>query len=572
MSVAELLHLDWRAPHFGWLALTPLALWGMARLRPPSWRRYAEAALLPWAVRHAAMDRPTLWRGVHAVTLWALIACALAGPRLPLVMQDAGQRQALHDMDLVLAIDVSASMAADDVAPTRLARARLKILDLLPRLKGERVGLMAYAGEAGWMLPFTRDLDAVREILPLADERLFEDAGTHLAAVLTVALETFERRPQRSGALVLLTDAEAGSLSGTAGEAAFAAAQGYARHRIPIYVLAIASANGATLPGGERSVADPDGYAELVRASGGKVVTITDGEADLTALYDRGVLTLPGSRATAQTTQRWRELFAYPAGAALAVLLLPYLRPQRRALGLGVAAALAAGPVQANEALWRQAHAAFVQQRYVAAQQAYRHVDGYVGRMGEGASAYRRKDYRHAIEQFTLAALAAPDAARRADALYNLGNALYYAGALPAAADAFEATLRLRPQDPRARTNLARTQSALAAQRAQAPPVQTGIPGRRGRALGEAATDMDAAMGIEAETEATRPLVEPGRDGAAAATRLGGVSPPGGATAGADARAALAKLQLLRDQRAAVLKESLKQGARRARPEGLAPW
>ena len=579
MSLAELLQLEWRAPAWGLIALMPWLFTLLSRWRKQQWSRYAEPQLQPWALRQAATLQHSAWRMAGQWGFWLLLACALAGPRLPLETLD-GAQQTRHDMDLMVVLDVSPSMAALDVSPSRLARAKLKLQDLAARLHGERIGLIVYSGEAGLLLPLTRDTQVFDASLALANEKLFDERGSHLAAALALAQRHLSER-KRARAVLLLSDIDAGSLSGAAGNAAINAARDLKTAGIPLYVLAIATDAGASIPlveggtlqqDGAVVVSRPDlaGYQALVSISGGSVAQVSDGESDLNALYQRGILTLPASKGSLDKTRTWRELFSYPLALALLLLLLNNLRWSRRS-ALAIAALAASSGAQADDATWREAHQAYAQQQYLVSQQLYRKLDGFDARMGEGAAAYRRKDYAYANRQFTQALLQASQSAQRADALFNLGASYFYAGNASAAADAFEGVLHYRPNDQRAKENLGRARGKLVL-RNNLTPQRDGILGRKGRGLGDGEANEDSPLGMKPEKDETRPMVSPDTVDAEQAKRLGISARTSISELEANRRAALKKLDLLNDKRAQMFKEILKQDATREPPAGMPPW
>ncbi|MBT9613993.1 MAG: VWA domain-containing protein [Burkholderiales bacterium] len=595
MSLGELLQLQWRAPLWWLLALMPFLLIGLARLRKPSWQRYADPPLQPWAVRHGnTIEQQTLLRTLTEWAFWLLLACALAGPRLPLETLSNQPQQTKHDMDVFVALDVSPSMAATDLAPNRLLRAKLKLQDLMPRWHGERIGLIAYSGEAGLLLPLTRDTGAFIPTLEFASETLFEDKGSHLAAALNLALKVAlspnslpqagerdldslrEFRNKRSRAVLLVTDAEASSLSGEAGNTAIAAARALKAAGVSLYVLVSASDTGATLTLNDAPVnSRPDlaGYRALTDITGGTVALLSDNDSDLAALYQRGILALPASRQASDKSLTWREFYIYPLLAALLLLLvntLSFTRRGKQALVAAVSLA-ASGAAQADDATWREAHQSYRQGQYLVAQHTYHKLNGFHARMGEGGSAYRRKDFAFAATQFTQALLLAKDAQQRADALFNLGDSYFYAGNRIAAADAFDGVLRLRPNDQHAKENLARVRGTLVLRNAPAPS-SAGIPGRRGRGLGKGEADETTPLDMAPSKDEARPMVGAEAMDAEAARRLGQSTAATQLDSDATRSAALKKLDLLTDQRAATLTQSIKQDATREPPPGMPPW
>lgn len=583
MNLAELLQLEWRAPAWSLLALMPVLFSLLTRWRKQQWNRYAEPHLQPWALRHGTARQQNVWRTAGQWGFWLLLACALAGPRLALetTLEAApgGAQQTRHDMDLMVVLDVSPSMAALDIAPNRLARAKLKLQDLAARLHGERIGLIVFSGEAGLLLPLTHDTQIFMASLELANEKLFEERGSYLAAGLDLARRNLND-PKRSRAVLLLSDAEASSLSGAAGNAAIHAAQTLKTAGIPLYALALASDAGAAIPLAEGGTLQQDGAPVVSRVdlagyqalAGGGVAQVSDGDNDINTLYDHGILTLPASKGGLDKTRTWRELFAYPLTLALLLLLLNYLRWSRR--GVLVAATIAAsGAAQADDEAWREAHQAYMQKQYLVAQQQYRRLDGFEARMGEGAAAYRRKDFAYANRQFSRALMQANQSTQRADALFNLGNSYYYAGNPDAAADAFQGVLNYRPDDRSAKENLARARSKLA-RHDQMTPQQDGISGRKGRGLseGESAANDDSPQGMKPDKNEQRPLVNLNETDAEKARRLGASANAGPSALDADRRAALKKLDLLSDQRAETFQQILKQDAKREPPVGMPPW
>lgn len=568
--------IEWRAPAWMLIALMPLLFNALAVWRKQQWTRYAEPHLQAWALRQGAARQHNPIRVANVWAFWILLACALAGPRLPLDILD-NQRQTRHDMDLMIVLDVSASMATEDVAPTRLARAKLKLQDLLTRLHGERVGLIVYEGEAGVLLPLTYDMAAFEQSLVLADGSLFAARGSHLAAALDLARRNLNH-PQRSRAILLMSDSETSSLSGAAGEAVVGATRALNKARIPIYLLTIASDDGGVVTDAQNSplqqgqtISRPDiaSYRALIAPGGGHLVQVSDDDRDLNALYTQRILNIPSSKGQVDKTRSWRELFAYPLALALLLLLINHLRWTRPGLIAAAALAGSAG-AQADDALWREAYAAYSQKQYLLAQQYYRSLSAYPARMGEGAAAYRRKDYLYANRQFTQALLQAQNLTERADALFNLGNSFFYAGNLRAAADAFAGVLHYRPDDARSAENLARVRSKLLVRNAMTPQ-QDGIPGRKGRGLGQTVNNAESSRGMEAEKDDTRLLGSLDVPDAAKAKATGRIAVKNPSEVNADRRAAIKKLELLSDQRAQTVKQMLKQDASNETPE-MPPW
>jgi len=535
----ELADVQWRFPWAALLLLLPLGLGWLARRRQQRLARYAEPHLLPWAVARRAAGTRNRLRRLAETLAWLLLALAAAGPRLPAVMpeQDDAAARAPHGIDVLVVFDVSASMSATDVAPDRLTRAKLELQDLLPRLHGERLGLLLYAGQAGLLLPPTEDTALFARALQQAGPDLLEAPGTDLARALTLAHEHLLKgaEPTRRRAVLLLSDAEEDSLQGAAGEAVAAAVEQLRAADIPLYVLVTASREGALfeLPNGSRALRDGNpalsrpelgAYRGLAQRSGGALAEVRDGGADWDQLYDGGLARLPGAAVPSGPVQAWRELFMGPLGLAVLLLLwahLPSAAGQRAGAAfmvlllagtLAVPEAQAADPLSTGQA----AAQAYRAGQWAQALPLFERQGGYAGAMGAGAAAWKLRDHAGAARHFSQALLLARDATQRDDALYNLGNAHYAQERWLAAAQAWRAVLLSRPGDAKAAANLVHAEAQLA--KRAGTPMRTDLRGRRGFAA-EGFVGLDGAVDLRDE-----PLLLPELEAGARSSAVGDVA------------------------------------------------
>src|SRR5262245_11605044 len=134
----------------------------------------------------------------------AFLALALARPQWGRKLEEVRRR----GVDVMIALDVSSSMLAEDVKPSRLARSREEVASLLDVLEGDRVGLIACAGEATVTCPLTLDYAAVRVFLDVLDPDLAPVPGTAVASAIQKATQAFESKERRYKVLVIITDGE----------------------------------------------------------------------------------------------------------------------------------------------------------------------------------------------------------------------------------------------------------------------------------------------------------------------------------------------------------------------------
>ena len=235
-------HLRIVSPLFLWLS--PLALLVGAWAAVAAYRRQQRVQELLGArlaqVFPGAGAGQGVARGVSSGFGLFLLFFAAAGPQ-------CGERTELvkrSGIDLVIAIDASNSMLARDVKPSRLERAKLEVTALLDRLKGDRVGLIVFAGDAFVQCPLTTDYAAARLFLRAIDPAAMPQQGTAIASALLEAKQVLEGggRGSAAKAVLLITDGEdqEGDALKAAGELGEAG--------IRIYAVAVGSETGEPIP------------------------------------------------------------------------------------------------------------------------------------------------------------------------------------------------------------------------------------------------------------------------------------------------------------------------------------
>ena len=414
-----------------------------------------------------------IFRGACVVAALALLVVALAEPRLGYDTLEVPHR----GRDVVIAMDVSRSMMATDVAPTRLQRAKLLAEDLVSELGGDRIGLVAFAGSAFLQAPLTLDHGAVLSALDELDTDLIPKGGTNLAAAIRASGEAFTKAEGFSRAIIIISDGEELDADG------LAAARDAAADGVRIFTVGVGSAEGSEIPlaPGE-FVRDPSGKVvqskldaarmkEIAEATGGFYTPLDEQAARL--LATEGIGKMAESDIDMESSRRPIERYQWPLGAALALLVLQALVGERRRVPLGAAAALwlaAAVPSQASGI------AAYEQGNYEQARQDFENrlkmePEAPNLQLNAGAAAYRLKDYGKASQYFSKAMLA-EDPALRSAAEFNLGNTLFRQGEgqedkekkvsdWKDAIAQYEAALKTRPDYSEARENKERVEQLL---------------------------------------------------------------------------------------------------------------
>lgn len=262
MNGVEFLGFSWLRPADSlWLLIVPcffvLGAWSITRRRRDMRQFVSErnlARFAPGLTRHQSSLRVFL-----ATAGGLFLVLALMGPVRGYSLRDVERK----GLDLVIVLDTSRSMLVEDLRPNRLERAKREIRGLLQKLKGDRVALLAFAGDVRKVAPLTHDRVTLASFVNTLSHRDNAVGTTDIGAALTAALEVFDGRTGSHEAIVLLTDGE--DLEGSG----LKVAEEAALRGIRVYVVGM-----GTVEGGKIS----DGGAGFVRDEAGQeVVSRLDG-------------------------------------------------------------------------------------------------------------------------------------------------------------------------------------------------------------------------------------------------------------------------------------------------------
>ena len=445
-----------------WLAallLLPLCWWLGAR-RGSAQRelsRLVDAELLPHLLQgRAGSSRLPLWLFAAG---WTLAALAMAGPTWSQVEQPLYAKRAAQ----VVAISLSQRMLAQDVAPSRIARARFKVHDLLASNRDGLNALIGYAGEAFVVAPLTTDVHSLDDLLDAMAPDTMPVDGNDAARAIERGMDLIKGAKVANASLVLVTD-QADDAAQTAARAARAAG-------VRVSVLGVGTTQGGPVPLADGFLHDAQGHlllakrddaalAALAAAGGGNYVPMSADGADVQALH--GLLrTASGTVPTNQKGDQWQDQGAW---LLLPLLLIAALAFRRGWLLLLPLILLPCLPTTAQAGTWQdwwqrpdqQAAQALQQGKPKQAQQLARDPQW------RGAAAYRAGDY--------AAAAKALEKTPGSDAAYNLGNALARQGQYPQAIAAYDRALKIDSANADAEANRKAVEDWLRQQQKKPPP------------------------------------------------------------------------------------------------------
>lgn len=432
------------------LALLPLALLLWRLYRPLAgdnpWQRIVDAHLLPLLMAHQSSNnsRLPLWLLSGA---WIVAVLALADPvweKQPIPLFQAQQAQ-------VIVLDLSRSMNTTDIKPSRLARARFKLLDVLKRSEETQNGLVVFAGDAFVVSPLTRDSETITNLVKALNSEIMPVQGSRVDLGLAKAAELLQQAGLNQGQVLLIAD-------GYDEERAIEAAAELKQRGYRLSVLGVGTTEGGPLVSrrgqllrngaGQTITTQLDSAAmqQLADSGGGRYTPISSSDSDLNYLLpDQTNPFNSQTQETDQLSEQWQS-----EGPWLVILLLPlaalaFRRGWLLSVVLVTGVALPPAPVMALEwdDLWQRRDQQTAEA--LQAEDYARAVELATNPAQKGTAAYRQADFETALEAFAQT--------NDADGAYNRGNSLAHLGRYQEALEAYDDALKLQPDMEDAKAN-----------------------------------------------------------------------------------------------------------------------
>jgi Ca-activated chloride channel family protein len=405
-----------------------------------NWSKVINPKLLPFLMQTDNHNENRLTQGfiLGAAGCWLLICLALAGPSWNQLPQPVHK----EDSALVLMLDLSPSMLAEDVTPSRLIKARYKMIDILKQRQQGFSGLVVYGGEAFTVSPLTEDGNTIISLIPTLHPALLPVYGSNTEDGIDAAIDLINNAGYQQADILLLTDGVSRS--------AFSDISSQLNNRnIRLHILGIGTSEGAPIPMGNGGFVkdqtgsillpklDSTALRQLSALGRGKFATLTTDDSDIDYLLQAIASDFPETKEIGdQSFDIWED-----NGYWLILLVLPLLLASFRK---GVVFVIILAPnllksPSTEASIWQDLWLTDDQQGYKALQQGDAEAAQglFKNPQWQASAAYKNQDYKAAAKQFSQG--------DSADDFYNLGNSLARAGDLDGAINAYDQALKIHP-------------------------------------------------------------------------------------------------------------------------------
>jgi len=317
----------------GFLPLFWLVFWLVRMWRRRVVRRLGDPQLVEQLMEGVSRSRPGV-RLFFFSMAWLFLVTALARPQLGAKLEAVKKK----GVEVIVALDVSNSMLAEDIQPSRLERAKKAISKMVNRMENDRVGLIVFAGDAYVQIPVTSDYQAVKMFLPTIGPSTVPKQGTAIASAIELATRSFSPGTGKSKALIIITDGENHEADPVA------AAKKAHEEGITIHTIGIGKPSRAPIPltvSGQRTfLKDRNGHTVITRldeallqkiatAGGGIYVRATNASMGLGRIYNK-IKGMDQQEMKEKNYSEYNDLFQYAAGLALLFLLIEWMISERK--------------------------------------------------------------------------------------------------------------------------------------------------------------------------------------------------------------------------------------------------
>jgi tetratricopeptide (TPR) repeat protein len=441
--------------------------------------KFVGQLLIPQLAPEASAAKRFLKQSVLLAAL-ACLVLAIANPQVGTRLEEVKR----EGIDLFVAMDVSLSMKAEDIRPSRLEKAKRDVSELLRKLTGDRVGMVVFAGDAFVQFPLTSDYSAADLFLSAIDVDAVPIPGTMIGRAIEVALKSFSQDAPTQKAIVVVSDGE-----NTEGDV-MGAVEDAKKAGVRVYTIGMGTPEGGPIPvvdkNGNRidykrdesgsivlTKLDETMLQQIASSTGATYHRATSGGNEIDDVYKELSSLQKVEYGTKQVTG-FETRYQYPLACAILLLLIEVLLSERRGKivarlkkllpAAAVFAAFAMLPARSEAQTVRshvsEGNRAYAKGRYTDAEVDYKKAlaknpKSKEAELNLGNAYYKQQRFDEALRQYAHAGEGMKSPDEQSAAYYNAGNSLYRMEKYREAVGAYKQALKINPKDDDARYNLA---------------------------------------------------------------------------------------------------------------------
>lgn len=394
-----------------------------------------------------------------------------------------------NGVEIMVCLDVSNSMLAEDVTPNRLEKAKQMLAKLTDGFTNDKIGLIIFAGEAYTQLPITSDYISAKMFLSSINPSMVTTQGTAIGTAINLAVRSFTPSETSDKAIILITDGENHE------DDAVGAAKKAAEKGIHVNIVGIGLPKGEPIPldGNNNFMKDREGNVvvtrlneqmcrEIAAAGDGMYVRADNTNSALRAL-EKEIEKMNKSELDSKVYSEYNEQFQILAWIALFLLLIEFFVMDRKnrifrkiklfsVIGLLLCASGVASAQKAERKHVREGNSLYKNEKYTESEIAYRkslevNPKSSEGNYNLGNSLYKQGKYDEAAKQYQQTIAQETNSSKLAQAYHNMGNIGMQKKQYAQSVEAYKQSLRLNPYDDETRYNLVLAQKLLQDQQNQ---------------------------------------------------------------------------------------------------------
>jgi Ca-activated chloride channel family protein len=446
-------------------------------------KTFGDPALMALLMPDVSVRRPRL-KFFLQLTAMAICIVMIAGPEFGSKLEKSKRQGA----ELMIALDVSNSMMAQDIQPNRLAKAKQILSKLVDKLKDDKIGLVVFAGDAFTQLPITSDYVSAKMFMNTISPELVPTQGTAIGEAIDLCMKSFPPKGEAERAIIVITDGE------NFEDDATQAAKEAQKEGVKIHVVGLGLEQGSPIPMPNSSDfrKDKEGNVVITKlnekmcqdiaAAGNGIYVRSDNSNAALKILEAQLDKMTKSNLESAVYSEYDEQFGGLAWIVLVLLVMDMFIMQRKnkrlrnvrlftmLLLLTVAGSVSAQKAERSDI--RKGNSQYERKKYTEAEIQYRKALEVNPKSKEGAynlgnALFRQKKTKEALEQYQSALNVQNDPLKKSQIFHNAGNVFMENKEYDKAVDAYKNSLIINPSDNETRYNLAMAQALLKKQQQQ---------------------------------------------------------------------------------------------------------